>query len=61
MHAEGAASIIFLMRLVSAGFSPATHDVCGRAPAQIQECISNHLAAEGEHCFLILIIATTLT
>ena len=48
VHAEGAA-----------GCFPATHDVCCKAPAQIQECY--HLASEGVHSFSILIIASTLT
>ena len=47
VHAEGAA-----------GCLPATHVMCGKAPAQIQEY---HLASEGEHSFSILIIASTLT
>ena len=47
VHAEGAA-----------GCLPASHVMCGKAPAQIQEY---HLASEGEHSFVISIIAPTLT
>ena len=36
-----------------AGCSPATHDVCGNAPAQITECISFNQVAKGERSFFI--------